>query len=527
MLQCRCPAGSPILRAIFLHFVLYVTGFRRLFDRIAGWSIVYGPAVVFAGAFLMTYDKRRMLVHTPYGWVFRNVFPSVVSQLHLFWALLLGLTVTVLFWVYYRKVSGNERKNIRNAAIAVTLVVLVVLVLSLLKRFQAVDLFFLNGITIMIAALIMGFLIRHYRILITPAMIVDEILASMEDGMIITAGDGTIIKVNSTVLRLTGYTEEDLHKKPVTLLLPDVVSNETPGKRANTVDPEFPSFESVITPKAGSDIPVRYAMSTVRHHKGGGTARIYLFRDLTQYKAIEGKLQKAQKLETFEMLTRSIIHDFNNLLCSISVRLSMYDADETLSDETRLNLKATNQTALFASELIKRFGTFFKDTTPVRKPCDLAAIVQQSADMVQCDGRSFIVISNLAALPQVEGVSQQLMQVFLNLFINARQAMDNSGKVHVTGEFSTAGETVTLSVNDEGCGMAPKVADSIFQPFYTTKKSGSGLGLAIVANIIKSHNGTISVSSAEGSGTTFTITLPVLSPGGNRLYTGECEGVTT
>lgn len=498
-----------IALALLLHFVLYYTGFWHSLNRFVAWVIVYLPAIVFSCMYLVTYDKQQMLVHTRYGWMFDTLFPTLISQVHLIWALLLGVTVIGLLWVYYSKTTGEERNKIHAISIFLTHVVLAVITVSLLKRFYVIDLFFFNGIVTLTAAIFLGFLVWRYPLILTPALIVDEILSSMEDGLIITDNDGTLIKVNTAVLRLTGYTEKELHRKPATLLLPNRISNHSPGERADTGETAFSSFESVITTKTGTDIPVRFAMTTVKQRKRGRAARIFLFRDLTPYKAIEGELQKAQRLETFELLMRSIIHDFNNLLCSISVRLSMCDSDETLSDKIRLNLKTTNQTALLAADLIKQFGAFLKHTSIDKIPCNLATIIKESASMVQCDGKAFIIIDDLDTLPQIKGISQQLMQVFLNLFINGRQAMDDNGKVFVSGECSEKGDEVTIIIKDNGYGMSQEMANRIFQPFYTTKKSGSGLGLAIVANIIKSHQGSISVSSIEGTGTIFTITLPV------------------
>ena len=507
-------ANASFLRvfalALLLHFMLYYTGFWHSLNRFVAWGVVYVPAALFSFVFLVAYDKREMLTCNRYGWMFGNSFPSSISQFHLAWALLLGLTATGLLWAYYLRTKGDERTKIRTSAIIFTHVVLVAVSVSLLQRFHMVDLYFFNGIVTLIAALFMGFLIWRYRLLLSPELVMEEVFSSMEDGLIIIGNDGTLIKVNAATLRLTGYTERELQGKPATLILShDFLNDSAPVERLNNKGPAFLPIESVIVTRTGTIIPVRCTASIIGRRGGGaGAARIVLFHDLTPYKAIEGELQKAQKLETFELLTRSIAHDFNNLLSSISVRLSMFDFDETLSKETRMNLKSVNKTTFFAADLLKQFNAFFKDTSIAKKPCDIATIVKESAGIVQSNGEVYITIGRLDALPPVEGVSQQLMQVFLNLFINAKQAITGNGRVFVSGDRSPTGNEVIITVKDNGCGMSPEVAERIFQPFFTTKKSGSGLGLAIVADIIKKHNGNISVSSIEGSGTTFTIALP-------------------
>jgi two-component system NtrC family sensor kinase len=101
---------------------------------------------------------------------------------------------------------------------------------------------------------------------------------------------------------------------------------------------------------------------------------------------------------------------------------------------------------------------------------------------------------------------EQLEQVFINLFTNALDALGGGGSLTV--QVATTPDSVTMQVADSGKGIAKESLEKVFEPFFTTKHKGTGLGLAIVFNIIKKHYGEISVTSDEGKGTTFTITLP-------------------
>jgi PAS domain S-box-containing protein len=498
----------PFALALFLHFMLYYAGFWKSLNRYVAYGVVYLPAALFSYAFLVSYDKHALLVRTGYGWVFGNQFPTPVSQFHLVWALLIGLLTIALALAHYKKTTGDEQKKIRTVTIIFIIILLIAMTTGLLKRFHAIDLFPVNGAIILIVALVLGFLVWRYRILVTPALVVDEIISSMEDGLIIIGNDGNLIKVNRAALAMTGYVEKELYEKPASVLLPlNVLPGPAQGTGAGDTAP-IAQFESVITTRAGNTAPVRLAATAVRDKAGALLAMLVLCKDLSPQKKIEGELIKAQKLEAFELLTKSIAHDFNNLLNSISLRLSLFESDDSLPAEARKDLKTTNQAALLAADLLKQFGSFFKDAPMYKTPCDIARIIKEAAGIVQCGTKMNVKIGYLDALPPVDGVHQQLMQVFLNLFINARQAMNKSGTIIVGAKSSIMQKEVIISIKDNGCGMTQEVADRIFQPFFTTKAGGSGLGLAIVASIIKNHNGAISVASAPASGTTFTITLP-------------------
>jgi PAS domain S-box-containing protein len=498
----------PFVLALFLHFMLYYAGFWKSLNRYIAYVAVYLPAALFSIFFLVSYDKQEILVRTGYGWVFGNHFPTPFSQLHLAWGLLVGLTTIALALAHYRKISAGERKKIRGVLIAFVIIMLIANGMALLKRFHAIELYPVNGLVVLTVALVLGFLVWRYRILVTPALIVEEILSSMENGLVIVGNDGKMIKANRAALAMTGYSEKELYEKPVSAVLPLSVLPVPMQGTAVGEAPPVAQFESVITTGAGNAVPVRLATTTVRDKAGAPLARIVLIKDLTPQKAIEGELFKAQKLEAFELLTKSIAHDFNNLLGSISLRLSLFESDDSLSAQVRKDLKTTNQAALLAADLLKQFGSFFKDAPMYKTPCNIAQIIKEAAGIVQCGTKIKIGIGYLDSLPPVDGVHQQLMQVFLNIFINARQSMGKTGTIIVGGKYSTIQREVMLSIKDNGCGMTPEVADRIFQPFFTTKAGGSGLGLAIVASIVKNHNGTISVASAPASGTTFTITLP-------------------
>ncbi|MCD6345560.1 MAG: histidine kinase, partial [Anaerolineae bacterium] len=119
-----------------------------------------------------------------------------------------------------------------------------------------------------------------------------------------------------------------------------------------------------------------------------------------------------------------------------------------------------------------------------------------------------VSVSLAPELPLVWGSANQLSQVFLNIIINALEAMDDGGKLWIGTAYDAERDQVVAAFRDSGAGITPEIREHLFEPFYTTKSNGTGLGLAISYGIVKRHRGTIEVESTPGEGATFIVCLP-------------------
>ena len=147
------------------------------------------------------------------------------------------------------------------------------------------------------------------------------------------------------------------------------------------------------------------------------------------------------------------------------------------------------------------------------EPLSLADLMEEVLGFLEQEAfhREIDVRVNIPAkFPEIRSDRGQLQQVFLNIITNAFAAMDDGGKLSITG-WEEGPDTVGISIQDNGCGMSPEVAKNIFEPFYTTKREGdgTGLGLSISYGIIQAHGGEITVNSGPSAGTSVTILLPV------------------
>jgi len=167
-----------------------------------------------------------------------------------------------------------------------------------------------------------------------------------------------------------------------------------------------------------------------------------------------------------------------------------------------------------AGETVKSLLDFTRIQKPERVPLDVKEIVTSTHRLVANE----MTINNVdfevdipEELPEVLCAIGQLRQVFLNLFINAVQAMKEGGLLKVTARPAKDGRAVKITVSDTGVGIPPENIPHLFEPFFTTKPpgEGTGLGLSVIYGIIKKHGGNIEVDSVPGEGTSFTVTLPV------------------
>lgn len=232
----------------------------------------------------------------------------------------------------------------------------------------------------------------------------------------------------------------------------------------------------------------------------------------------QAALIQSEKMSAFGQLSAGIAHEVKNPLAGILgyTQLSLKKMED--DPVVYKNLKIIEQETKRCNSIIENLMKFARQDKPELRPLAVNDVIEDSIVLVDHQmGISQITLEkNLAeGLPEIRGDSNQLIQVFMNLMINAQQAMDGQpGTITVTSGSSNAG-VVEVRIADTGPGMPEEVSRKIFEPFFTTKAAGkgTGLGLAVTYGIIKDHGGNIRVKSEPGEGATFIITLPVTVSG--------------
>ncbi|MBN1382404.1 MAG: response regulator [Deltaproteobacteria bacterium] len=242
-----------------------------------------------------------------------------------------------------------------------------------------------------------------------------------------------------------------------------------------------------------------------------------------QKNGLEEKLLNIQKMEAIGTLAGGIAHDFNNILMGIQGYISMILHDLKPDHPYRMKFENIQNYLELGADLTKQLLNFAQGENYEVKATHINDVIDKSADMFGRTKKEISIFKHFKTdLWMVDVDISQINQVFLNLFINAAQAMPGGGNLTIEtdnvifGEneikpFNIAsGKYIKISVTDDGAGMNKKTMKRIFEPFFTTKPKGigTGLGLTSVFGIIKNHGGAIQVESKPGKGTTFKIYLP-------------------
>ncbi|MDQ1318043.1 MAG: hypothetical protein QG588_1699 [Candidatus Poribacteria bacterium] len=238
---------------------------------------------------------------------------------------------------------------------------------------------------------------------------------------------------------------------------------------------------------------------------------ILLFLDVTERKLMEEKLQWSQRMESVGRLAAGIAHEIGNPLNAISslVQLIQMRSNDIFVKE---NLKLMGSHIDRINKIVRDTVNFAHPISTEKKLVQVNDVVKAAVDMSMYDKRSKEIefITELASNMQpVFVLTDQLLQVFTNIIINAFDAMKGNGRLMISTREEL--DKVLISFTDTGIGMKGDIVKQIFDPFFTTKEigHGTGLGLSISYGIIKNFDGEIKVQSVEGSGTTFTVIIPI------------------
>ncbi len=235
---------------------------------------------------------------------------------------------------------------------------------------------------------------------------------------------------------------------------------------------------------------------------------LLLFQDITELKLAEQQLMQSEKLAALARLSAGVAHEIGNPLTSISSYIQILqemDFDEFTKDA--INTMARHIQRI--SNIVRQMSSFSKTRPEEIKPVEIPVLIQSTLELIKYDKRMKNVqveVNVQQDLPQVVADENQLEQVFINLGLNALDAMPEGGRLSI--EAKRLNSEVEIAFSDTGIGIPEEHLNRIFDPFFTTKDKGTGLGLAVSYSIVRSFGGNILVESTPGRGTTFRVRLP-------------------
>jgi signal transduction histidine kinase len=237
-------------------------------------------------------------------------------------------------------------------------------------------------------------------------------------------------------------------------------------------------------------------------------------RDITLEKKFEEQIIQSERLAAMGQMIGGFAHELNNPLTTILGVSDMLQESET-SETNRKQLAMLHQQARRATEIVQNLMYFSRPPAPGKTQVSLSELVDRTLHLQAYSLRKNNITVDFIpehSLPAVMGDPHQLMQVFLNLILNAEQAIRearNQGSLRI--RIGKNDSSVWATFQDDGPGIAPDILPNIFDPFYTTKRPGrgTGLGLSICKAVLKEHGGNVEAATAPGGGAVFTVTLPI------------------
>jgi two-component system NtrC family sensor kinase len=318
--------------------------------------------------------------------------------------------------------------------------------------------------------------------------------------------------VSSRIKDLLGYQSEDLL-----------------GKKISELQDHSPELAALYHEVASGSRSFESAEYSARHHDGtwrtmrasaspffdadsklGGV--IISVRDITTERKLEQQVVQSERLAAMGAMIGGVAHELNNPLTSI-LGVSELLQDSQTTDSARKQISILQQQARRAAEIVHNLTYFSTPPTPGKTRVNLGDIVERTLNLHAYSLRKNAITVDFIrepSLPFADGDPHQLMQVFLNLILNAEQAIRevrDRGTLRI--RLSDNDGSVSASFQDDGPGIPPDVLTNIFDPFYTTKRPGrgTGLGLSICKSVMKEHSGMIEAANAPGGGAVFTVTL--------------------
>jgi len=339
----------------------------------------------------------------------------------------------------------------------------------------------------------------------------ENIVESIHVGILAADLEDRVESWNSQVEKLTGILRQDAVGHKLRELLPEDLCDQLEMSRD---DAGVQNIYQYRMPDRRATLNI--AAAPLISREGERIGRLIILDDVTDRAELERRLMQADKLSSIGLLAAGVAHEVNTPLAVISTYAQML-AKQISGDEQKAPLleKIARQT-FRASEIVNSLLNFSRTSPTEFVPVGLNKVVRETLTLVehQFAKSSIKVEVDLdEGIPLIKGSPGKLQQVFLNLFLNARDAMESGGSLAI--ETNRANGAVRVSVRDTGSGIAQENLARIFDPFFTTKgiRKGTGLGLSVSYGIIREHGGDIAVQSQPGKGTQFVLTFPVGASG--------------
>ena len=345
----------------------------------------------------------------------------------------------------------------------------------------------------------------------------DDLLSSLQDGVIILDPGGHVVSLNQAAEELTKFSGSQIAGRPIGEVFPTPLANLV--ARTVEVGRSHADFDAILSRADGAHLSVSAVASLVSDPHGETRGVVLVLRDLSRVRDLEQQVRRSDRLAALGVLAAGVAHEVRNPLVGVRAAAQLMQKEPnfppSLSEFTGVIIRQVDRLNRLVDGLLD-----FAGQRPLRiQSCNVHQIVEEALRLedsrIQAGGMSLVRRYD-PGLPAVAGDPERLLQVFLNLVRNGIEAMRGvGGELTVRTRFERVAPqcggrpAAVVEIGDRGPGMSPEVQAQLFTPFFTTKDGGTGLGLPISLRILEEHGGAIEVQSQAGEETTFRVLLPI------------------
>ncbi len=510
-------AGWIWVGPIGLHVILELVGTPR------GWPwrllpVLYALSAGFLALTLTTPLMHAGVERESWGWAYVLGPAYPFFYVHTIAAMLLAIVIGVRS--FKSSASPAERSQTHWLVIGIVTPLSIASLTDGILPMFGVQVPHLGSASFAALGVMVGYTVHRYGYsVLAPGAFAREILDALPDGVALLRLDGRVRSANGGLARLLGTSAAALEGARVADLL--AVSPLEPPR-------EVEELETELRPPSGArPIPVSISCTLLRDKQSLPIGVVLVARDLREVMALRHRLLTSGRLAAVGELVAGIAHEINNPMAFVRANLGLLrehwarlaeelekaDRAEPVRDivsEGEEMIEESLEGVDRAAAIVRDVKGFSHTGRGERELADLnlllESVLRVAAPQLRHRAR---VERRYGAIPLVRCAPQELKQVFLNLVLNAGQSLGEDGVVRVITEAEP--DTVTVRVEDNGCGIPRELMDRIFDPFFTTKDvgEGTGLGLSISYQIVRKHDGDIQVESEPGRGTCVRVRLPV------------------
>ena len=338
----------------------------------------------------------------------------------------------------------------------------------------------------------------------------ENIVESLNVGVLAVDLGGMVESWNTRMEQLFSVKRQDAVGRQLRALLPEELADEIAARRD---EEQITGIYKQRLHHQGKFLTLNVSITPLVSKSGERIGRLLLFDDVTQRERMEEQMTQTEKLTSLGLLAAGVAHEVNTPLAVISNYIQMLAKQMPNEDPRHAIIDKIVKQTFRASEIVNNLLNFSRTGAAELADIDVNRVVEETLSLVAHPLKTsqIHIVKQLGdSLPPVRGSANKLQQVFLNLFLNARDAMPAGGMLEI--RTTAHNGSVEVEVADTGAGIPREHIHRIFDPFFTTKSNGrgTGLGLSVSYGIIKEHAGKIDVRSTPGKGTSFHVEFPAL-----------------